>query len=67
MTPDLPADATLLGVAKCSEAEPQCTYVTRRTNGDVILMNQVGGRLVIPAGEVMATAALMLKTSETRP
>lgn len=64
---DLPADAVLLGIARCSEAEPQCTAVARRHNGDLILANLVGGRFLIPAGEVMATAALMLKTSEPRP
>lgn len=64
---DLPKDAILVGVARCSEASPQCLAVTRNDQGDITLINQVGGRLQIPAGEVMATAALMLKTAETHP
>jgi hypothetical protein len=63
----LPRDVTLLGIARCSEASPQCTAVARRPNGDIVLANHDGATLVIPAGEVMATAALMLKTTETRP
>jgi hypothetical protein len=61
---ELPDGATLLGVAKCSEAEPQCQAVARMPNGDVVLANHVGWQYKIPAGEVMATAALMLKTTE---
>jgi hypothetical protein len=61
---ELDPKATLLGIARCSEAEPQCTAVQRRPNGDIILANHVGAQLLIPAGEVMATAALMLKTTE---
>ena len=60
---DLPP-GQLIGIARCSEAEPQCVAVVRNDDGDVTLVNQVGGRLHIPAGEVMATAALMLKTTQ---
>ena len=60
---ELDSDATLVGIARC--ANNSCTAVQRRPNGDIILANHVGARLVIPAGEVMATAALMLKTTET--
>jgi hypothetical protein len=63
----LPPDAMILGIARCSEQTPQCTAVARRPNGDIILANHVGAQLVIPASEVMATAALMLKTTETKP
>ena len=48
----LPADAMILGIARCSEAEPQCTAVARRENGDIILANHVGAQLLIPAAEV---------------
>jgi hypothetical protein len=49
---DLPADAKMLGVARCSESEPFCTAVGRRPNGDVVLANHLGAQLVIPAAEV---------------
>jgi hypothetical protein len=64
---ELDPDATLLGIARCSEASPQCTAVQRRPNGDIILANHVGAQLLIPAGEVTATATLMLKTTEAQP
>jgi hypothetical protein len=60
----LDPNATLLGVARCSEASPQCTAVQRRDNGDLVLANQVGAQFKIPAAEVLATAALMLKTTQ---
>jgi hypothetical protein len=63
----LPTDTTLIGIAACSEASPQCTAVARKPNGDLVLANHVGAQFLIPAGEVMATAALMLKTTETQP
>jgi len=42
----------ILGIARCSEAEPQCTAVARRENGDIILANHVGAQFLIPAVEV---------------
>jgi hypothetical protein len=41
-----------LGVARCSEAEPQCTWVGRTDAGDLVLDDADGNRFVIPAGEV---------------
>ena len=64
---ELDHTATLVGIARCSEASPQCTAVQRRPNGDLVLANHVGAQFVIPADEVMGTAALMLKTTETQP
>ena len=64
---ELDPDATLLGIARCSEQEPQCTAVQRRPNGDIILANQAGDQFTIPAGEVMPVGALMLKTTHTQP
>ena len=60
----LPGGVQLLGTARCSEAEPQCCSVGRTEAGDVMLANHQGERFTIPAGEVMATAALMLKTTQ---
>jgi hypothetical protein len=57
--------ATLLGVAQCSSGSNSCTAVQRRDNGDLVLANHVGLQFVVPAAEVMATAALMLKTTES--
>ena len=37
---DLPAGAMIVGMARCSEASPQCTAVARMPNGDIILANQ---------------------------
>jgi hypothetical protein len=53
--------ATLLGVARCSEAEPQCTYVSKRPNGDLVLGNHVGAQFVIPAGEALEVLTLALR------
>lgn len=56
---DLPPDAELVGVARCSEAEPQCVAVARKPNGDLVLANHVGAQLLIPAAEVLQVLTLM--------
>jgi hypothetical protein len=45
-------DARLLGVARCSEAEPQCTAVGRTPAGDLVLADGDGNRFTVPAAEV---------------
>jgi len=48
----LPLDARLLGVARCSEAEPWCTAVGHNDAGDLLLADTDGNSFTIPAGEV---------------
>ena len=58
---DLPPDALIVGIAKCSEAEPQCTAVAYRANGDLILANHEGVQLTIPAGEIVEVFTLAMR------
>lgn len=55
------------GTARCSESEPYCVSVgTEVDTGDLILANQVGGMLKIPAAEVIGVFALIAKSLEQR-
>jgi hypothetical protein len=58
---NLAGNVTVLGIARCSEASPQCTAVAKQPNGDLVLANQVGAQFVIPAGEALEVLTLALR------